>query len=359
MLVEFYKVLFLVSVALGCFIILGLLKVKKRAEAKAMAVFIAAVLVFPTHAYLQLILDYIPLFISKATHSFILLYGPFAYCFLSFLLKKRQFQAGMLWHFLPFVLVLSIFLLQLDRAKWLMAGLSFAQVVFYLVINSSLMLKHKAQLKTIYKYYRNSRYFWLLLIVIGSSLLAIYDMLLICAWIVNQGLANSYWHLWVATNSVFLLLIAWFYLYRSDFFAPAQQGESLSEDDPGHHKKLRQCIELSDTMIAPLRQKLDLLVMQQRPHLNNELSLAELAASLGVSTNQLSELLNCHLNKSFYTWLNELRYQEACLLLKSADHEHLSILDIAYLSGFNNKNTFYRVFKQYADVTPSQYRSLH
>jgi transcriptional regulator GlxA family with amidase domain len=87
------------------------------------------------------------------------------------------------------------------------------------------------------------------------------------------------------------------------------------------------------------------------------MSLARLAALLDVTGHQLSELLNLHLGRSFYDYLNELRYREALQMLERPDPaQTLTVADIAYRAGFNNRNSFHKVFKDKTGLTPAQYR---
>ena len=77
----------------------------------------------------------------------------------------------------------------------------------------------------------------------------------------------------------------------------------------------------------------------------NTLSLEDLAQALGVNKHQVSELLNVHLNMSFYEYLNQFRVSYACSRLSDPNYQD-SILELAYEAGFNNKNSFYRAFKE-------------
>lgn len=94
---------------------------------------------------------------------------------------------------------------------------------------------------------------------------------------------------------------------------------------------------------------------QEKPYLDPELSLSKFSVFLQKTPHQVSEILNMRLGKSFYEFINEYRYQEARKRLQSGEYKHLTILAIAFDSGFNNKNTFNRVFKKYAGKTPSQF----
>ncbi|ALZ74554.1 helix-turn-helix domain-containing protein [Rheinheimera sp. F8] len=61
------------------------------------------------------------------------------------------------------------------------------------------------------------------------------------------------------------------------------------------------------------------------------------------------------MHSSFYEFLNGQRYDESLRILRQAGHT-LSIADIAYRAGFNNRNSVYKVYKHHAGITPAQYK---
>ncbi|NAY92189.1 helix-turn-helix domain-containing protein [Muricauda sp. JGD-17] len=96
----------------------------------------------------------------------------------------------------------------------------------------------------------------------------------------------------------------------------------------------------------------------ERPYLHNDLSLPKLSKDLNKPKYLISQVLNVELGKSFYEFLNEYRYNEVKSRLSNPEYHHLTILAIAYDSGFNNKNTFNKVFKKHAGMTPSEYLKM-
>jgi AraC-like DNA-binding protein len=84
-----------------------------------------------------------------------------------------------------------------------------------------------------------------------------------------------------------------------------------------------------------------------------------------ISLNQISDVANMtpnsfcryfkqRTNKTFISFLNDIRIGNACkLLTKNSD---LGIAEISYLSGFNNLTNFNRKFKSVKGITPSEYR---
>jgi AraC-like DNA-binding protein len=71
---------------------------------------------------------------------------------------------------------------------------------------------------------------------------------------------------------------------------------------------------------------------------------------------KLTALLNDHIGKNFFTFVNEFRLDEVIVKLKSPDFDHRTIMSIAYDSGFNSKSTFNSLFKKHTGHTPSQFK---
>ncbi|MAZ31646.1 MAG: AraC family transcriptional regulator [Thalassospira sp.] len=107
--------------------------------------------------------------------------------------------------------------------------------------------------------------------------------------------------------------------------------------------------------IERIRTRLERIVTDRNVMLDPLLTMPKLANAVGVTPNQLSYVLNQHLGKSFFDFVNEVRTNEASrLLIEEPDR---TILDIAISVGFNSKSTFNLAFKKTTGKTPSVYRS--
>ncbi|WP_420601730.1 helix-turn-helix domain-containing protein [Flagellimonas sp.] len=93
----------------------------------------------------------------------------------------------------------------------------------------------------------------------------------------------------------------------------------------------------------------------EKPYLDHELSLSKLSKDLNKPKYLISQVLNVELGKSFYEFLSEYRYKEVRSRLTNPAYRHLTILAVAYDSGFSNKNTFNKVFKKHSGITPSEF----
>ncbi|MGB3544175.1 helix-turn-helix domain-containing protein [Rubrivirga sp.] len=107
---------------------------------------------------------------------------------------------------------------------------------------------------------------------------------------------------------------------------------------------------------GPHVEALRALMDVERPYLNPEIRLADLADRLGMSSRVLSSVLSQGIGSSFADVVNGYRVSEAQARLADPACEHFTILAIGLDSGFSSKASFNRVFKQRTGETPSAYR---
>ncbi|MFC4632996.1 helix-turn-helix domain-containing protein [Dokdonia ponticola] len=98
------------------------------------------------------------------------------------------------------------------------------------------------------------------------------------------------------------------------------------------------------------------LMKEEKPYLDPDLRLAELASKLGISTSHFSEVLHYCFKENFYNFINFYRVLEAQELMKKPLYKEAKIIAIAFDAGFKSKTTFNRVFKNFTGQTPSEYR---
>lgn len=103
------------------------------------------------------------------------------------------------------------------------------------------------------------------------------------------------------------------------------------------------------------KEKLLKYVETEQPYLDPELSLRSLAGELDISPNQLSLLLNEGIGKNFNEFINHHRILEFKRLAKEPSNANLTVMGLAYDSGFNSKTVFNTYFKKETGLTPKQY----
>lgn len=103
----------------------------------------------------------------------------------------------------------------------------------------------------------------------------------------------------------------------------------------------------------PQRQVLQVLEYINE-HLNEDIKLADLAQLLGMSQFHFSHLFKQAIGTAPYQYLIQQRVERAKQLLKQTDQ---SIMDIAFLCGFNSHSHLSKQFRQFTGMTPRAYRA--
>lgn len=94
---------------------------------------------------------------------------------------------------------------------------------------------------------------------------------------------------------------------------------------------------------------------EEESYLNPQLSLKFVADVLGLNTNKMSYLINQAFNTNFNDFVNSYRLNHFKSIALNPKNAHLTILGLAYDSGFNSKSVFNTYFKKAEGITPSQW----
>lgn len=102
--------------------------------------------------------------------------------------------------------------------------------------------------------------------------------------------------------------------------------------------------------------KIELYLNESQAYLDPSISREFVAAQIGTNRQYLTEAIQAGKNMTFMEYINDFRLNYSCHLL--SQKTDLSIEDIYINAGYNNKTTFYRLFKQKYDLTPKEFRKI-
>ena len=113
---------------------------------------------------------------------------------------------------------------------------------------------------------------------------------------------------------------------------------------------------LSEAFSLELKNKLEHLMENEKLYLKHELKLDDIAELLDISRHHASQVINENFNMSFYEYINTYRIEEAKnILCSNFEDSSVSISDISYQCGFNNRVSFYKAFKKITHITPKEF----
>lgn len=113
---------------------------------------------------------------------------------------------------------------------------------------------------------------------------------------------------------------------------------------------------LDDEEAKALVAKLESLMTNDRLHENAGLTLPMLADALGVPPHTASQLLNVHVGRSFFVYVNGHRVDALKRALSDPANAGRGVLDLAYAVGFSSKSTVNSFFKKLTGTTPTAFR---
>jgi AraC-like DNA-binding protein len=226
---------------------------------------------------------------------------------------------------------------------------------FYTILSLLALIKYQKLIPENYSYTEKINLNWLKWIVI-SLLLVFVTLFPLITYGVNLGLVSQK-NLFAVVGSIltfYLFFIGFFGLQQTTVFmniAVETISKSTTDSKPNYKNS-----GLNDEMVDDLFQKLVLHMEQNKPYLDENLSLATLAQQLDLTSNQLSQIINQKTSSNFFNFINSYRVEAVKVRLKDPAFAHYSILAIGYDCGFQSKSSFNKIFKQMVGKTPLEFQ---
>ena len=154
--------------------------------------------------------------------------------------------------------------------------------------------------------------------------------------------------------SLFVFAIGYFGFRQGRIFSFNTEPDIPKHDNEQASKKYQKS-GLKQQKLQTLTDKLRDFMEAEKPYLNPQLTLSELADSMQLSPHHLSQLINDGLNQNFFEFVNQHRVEAFKQAVCQEENQHLTLLAIAMDCGFNSKSSFNRIFKQLNGQTPSQF----
>ncbi len=218
--------------------------------------------------------------------------------------------------------------------------------------------KHKLEIKNNFSYSEEVNLNWiknLLIFICGaySSYFMIYFL-----FSKVDGIDSG--QVGFACSSLFIFYIGFYgFKQRAIYFSQRPEiliRQSIENNSSSPEKKERYIKSKLSQNVAQLHmENLKRIVEKEKLYLNHKFTLNELSDKSGIPHHNISQILNEHLDKNFYNFINEYRIQEFKEQVLNPKNKNYSILAIAFDCGFNSKSSFNRIFKEMTGQTPSQY----
>ncbi len=230
--------------------------------------------------------------------------------------------------------------------------LNYFQVFVYYIMMSHLLLINKRSCNDSNNKSDMIRYRWALMITVTGSL----------AWIVNGIRFFSFGTVYSHVAGLFFTIIIfgtvlicfYFFLNYPSVILGNRDIQGRTQKSPSEkYLKTRMAIHEVERIMSLVEK-----VMKDEKLLESEeISLNSIACKVGCEPYILSQAINRKTGGNFYNYVNSYRIAYSKEFLRSPEHVSMTVLEIAYRSGFSSKSSFNEAFKKHTGVTPTQFRN--
>ncbi len=335
---QFELVFGCIGVTLGLFFGVYFLLQKNR-YAKANIFFAIYLLVFSIrigkslfHSYYSINTSFLVIFLGL-----LLAIGPSLWFYSNFLRHPNYSPKSSLYilHFLPLIGVVCfspLIPVNDDSGAWVFHFGLFLHGFIYCIVVLYYLGKNR---NSFYLERESTSKKWLILLTI-ATILMFTNYILIFFSIVPYYPSGSF------TFSFLMILLAVWALRKPFLFKK--------------HKSRYINSPLNDVKITEYFNELSKLMEKDKLYMDPELTLTKLSLVIGISSKQLSQIINQVKNQNYSQYIASHRVEEAKRMLTDKKYKDYKIAAIAYESGFNNISTFNSAFKRFRNTTAIQFR---
>ena len=162
--------------------------------------------------------------------------------------------------------------------------------------------------------------------------------------------AKSHFWLWIIIAILAIIAVGGFAYYKSH-----EPHKSHKSHEPHEPHESHETNETLSTPASDLMQRLCHLMDEQKPYLNSDLKLQDVADLLHSNRTYISDCIKTTRGQSFTQFINAYRLDEAMKQLQQYPEKKISA--IWSEAGFATESSFFRTFKAANGVTPNEWRA--
>ncbi len=351
-----------------------LIKSNKKLPQKLLVVFFATILLYLLHGYAQIhdipFLFVLTFIFNDCTE---ILLGPIVFLYIKSLFEDNKTLIKKNWgHFvLTFLLIAFVsipFLISVLTNEYLFGYLRYLNensllgsilmsfvLITYIVMSLKLFSKYRNAMLDNFSTIDDNDFSWVKKMLVGTLIVVIVDTLITIYEFFTVEFPWDSEHITAFLVIILIGYLGYYGINQSKVLLPDFLIQSLPDKSKDEGKSI-QASRLGDAESKELRTALETVLLEEKAYLDEELTLGKLAQMVGTTDKKLSGLLNQQMNTTFYDLINRYRVDSVKEKLNSGEFENMTLLGIAFESGFKSKTSFNRIFKRETGLSPSQYK---
>ena len=133
-----------------------------------------------------------------------------------------------------------------------------------------------------------------------------------------------------------------------------EESQAQWQEQSEERKEKYAKVQVDEQKLKKLYECMDHYIVTQRPYLNPDFRMSNIAQALDVSTSVLSQVFTFHAKESYYDYINRHRLQTFKQMIDEGRHHHLTIAALSEQCGFK-RSSFFSTFRKFEGMTPYEY----
>jgi len=218
--------------------------------------------------------------------------------------------------------------------------------------------RHRQFIREVYSYEENINLNWIGSFIIFFAAFAIADLL----WMTNSAIFFKI--LFGVLSCTVIILLFWFgfrqeevpteevYIREEEAVTASSpdQSEANIIEHPGNHNGSHKQEKIKEELLVYFN--------NEKPFLNPELNLEDVARALRTNRTYLSQLINREFGINFYTFVSQYRIRYVVELIQEDHGKELTPALVFDKSGFKSRSVFYKQFREITGYSPSDYINI-
>lgn len=307
--------------------------------------------------------------------------GPLLYVYVKSLYQEPQgLIKRNIWHFIPwaiFLIFLTIPYLYSNSINEIVYVQNIYKeyyylifipqdiiLIIYIILSIRLLNMHTNLLKLNYSSLVNINLNWVKVFLWGLLIIIAVN---VTTSVYETAIGNLNWRIQYLTYYLAVVLVVYLAYYGvsqsriflPDFIVKNDISTSAETTDIENSIKSHHLSNATEGEIEILISRLKEVLENDKPYLDEELTLGKLAQLIPTTDKKLSALLNHKMQITFYDLINSYRVEEVKSKMSKEKYSNYTLLAIAYDSGFKSKTSFNRIFKKATGFSPSEFKKKH
>ncbi|MGV3632497.1 MAG: helix-turn-helix domain-containing protein [Bacteroidota bacterium] len=221
--------------------------------------------------------------------------------------------------------------------------------IIYLVFSFNLLRRHRRNIRNFYSYTHKVDLEWVRVMLYGY-------LFLLVGLIITELVKGK-----AASDLLFYIVLDLYIIYTghnalkqkevwTQVAPPGKEGAEKENALPAENETFT---ESQQALFRELKTRLLSHMEEEKPYLDQDLTILKLAKDLQTNSKYLSHVINSEFNRSFIHFINDYRINE--LKQQLVDNRNYTIEALAQNAGFKSKSSFNAAFKKSTGLTPSIY----